>query len=161
MIRKLHTKLTDFEAKIALAKVGILHANLIHPGNFKYILRQIEKSLPTTLALPFPASDIDSYIPIVKPRVVHKDTTYHFLIYIPLLHVAHAFDVFKYFGYEVPHSSKNMSLRYASPTKDYIMISKNGRQLKTRKFSLVYCQVPHSASSMSRRILCRRQLPAS
>ena len=163
VIRKLHTKLTNFEAKIALAKVGILHATLIHPGSFKYILRQIGKSLPTTMALPFPASDIDSYIRIVKPRVVHKDTTYHFLIYIPLLHVAHAFNVFKYFGYEVPHSSKNMSLRYASPTKDYIMISENGRQYILPENEEIqscllsgtpFCQLHEPAYSMSSSTSC-------
>ena len=163
VLRKLHTKLTDFEAKIALAKVGILHANLIHPGSFQHILREIEKTLPTILALPFPAVDIDSYIRIVKPRIVHKDSTYHFFLYIPLLHVTHAFDVFKYSGYEVPHSSKNVSLKYASPSHDYIMVSENRRQYilpenEEIQYCLLsgtpFCQLHEPAYSMSSSTSC-------
>ena len=163
ILRKLHTKLTNFEAKIALAKVGILHAHLIHPDSFKQILRQIETSLPNTLALPFSAEDIDSYIRIIKPKVVHTGTMFHFLLYIPLLHVAHSFNVFKYFGYEVPHSSKNVSLKYESPANDFIMVSEDGRRYILPENNEIqscllsgtpFCQLHEPAYSMSSSTSC-------
>ena len=125
---RLYSALTLLSDKLALAQVGILHADLISSRDLTRVLRKIDKSLPTNFALPFPAQKTTEYARIVKTKVVRNEDTYHVLFYIPLLHTLHAFDVYRFFPYHVPLHDQNVSLAYVPNEPRYLIISENRQQ---------------------------------
>ena len=127
-LNHLYTSLVSLSSKLALAQVGILHADLIHSRDLNRVLRKVSKSLPAHFALPFPPSATRDYVRIVKTKLIPVDDAFHVLFYVPLLHTLHAFDVYRFFPYQVPLHSHNISLLYVPNEPRYLVVSENRQQ---------------------------------
>ncbi|XP_043213570.1 uncharacterized protein LOC122377530 [Amphibalanus amphitrite] len=127
-LNHLYTSLVSLSSKLALAQVGILHADLIQSRDLNRVLRKVSKSLPAHFALPFPPSATRDYVRIVKTKLIPVDDAFHVLFYIPLLHTLHAFDVYRFFPYQVPLHSHNISLLYVPNEPRYLVVSENRQQ---------------------------------
>ena len=124
-IQYLFAELSTISQKFALAQVGILHKSLISRLEFNRLLRNIDKELPTNFALPFPSDEPNSYVRIAKPKLIEGTDKYHILFYIPLVYTRHAFEVFRFFPYQVPMHTHNVSLSYYHAEPHYILMSQD------------------------------------
>ena len=124
-VHHLRSALSSLSDKLALARVGILHADLISSRTFARILRRINKALPANFALPYPISDLAKYIRIAKTKLVRVKDDYHILFYIPLLHTLHAYNIYRFFPYQVPLPGHNLSLSYVPDEPNYLIVSQN------------------------------------
>ena len=127
-VQYIYTELSALSHKFALAQAGILHKNIIPRGEFIRLLRKIDKSLPLNFALPFLSEQTTEYVRTVKTKLVEGADAYHVLFYIPLLHTKHAFDVYRFFPYQVPLHDHNVSLSYYLNEPRYILMSENRQQ---------------------------------
>ena len=127
-VQYLYTELSALSHKFALAQAGILHKNLLPRRDFIRLLRKIDKSLPLNFALPFPSEQTTEYVRVVKTKLIEGADAYHVLFYIPLLHTKHAFDVYRFFPYQVPLLAHNVSLGYYPNEPRYILMSENRQQ---------------------------------
>ena len=124
-VMRLHSSLAALSDRLALAKVGILHSDLISDRDFERVLRKITKSLPSNFALPYPANQIQDYIRITKTKLIRNGNDFHILFYVPLLHTLHAFDVYRFFPYQVPLHDLHMSLTYIPDEPSFLVIAEN------------------------------------
>ena len=122
-IQYLYSELSSISHKFAMAQAGILHKQLISRLTFRRLLRKINKSLPTNFKLPF--SEPNEYIRLIKTKLIEGADTYHILFYIPLLHTLHAFDIYRFFPYQVPLHEQNVSLSYYPNEPCYLLMSGN------------------------------------
>ena len=124
-VMRLHSSLAALSDRLALAKVGILHSDLISDRDFERVLRKIAKNLPSNFALPYPAEQIQDYIRITKTKLIRNGNDFHILFYVPLLHTLHAFDVYRFFPYQVPLHDLHMSLTYIPDEPSFLVIAEN------------------------------------
>ena len=127
-VQYIYTELSALSHKFALAQAGILHKNLLPRRDFIRLLRKIDKSLPLNFALPFRSEQTTEYVRVVKTKLIEGADAYHVLFYIPLLHTKHAFDVYRFFPYQVPLLDHNVSLGYYPNEPHYILMSENRQQ---------------------------------
>ena len=124
-VRRLYAALYTISDQLALAQIGSLHKSLLSRRDFTRLLRRIDKSLPPNFALPYDASDSQQYIKIARTKLVEVANSYHVLFYIPLLHTLHAFDIYRFFPYQVPLHNHNVSLSYSHSEPNYLLMSEN------------------------------------
>ena len=127
-VHHLRSSLSSLSHKLALARAGILHADLISSKTLGRVLRRIGKALPPNFALPFPLSQLQDYVRIVKTKLIKTGGNYHILFYVPLLHTLHAFNIYRFFPYHVPLLEHNVSLSYVPNEPRFLLVSENRQQ---------------------------------
>ena len=127
-VHHLRSSLSSLSDKLALARAGILHADLIPSRTLVGVLRRIEKTLPTNFELPFPLSQPHDYVRIAKTKLIKSSGNYHILFYVPLLHTPHAFYIYRFFPYHVPLLEHNVSLSYVPNEPRFLIVSENHQQ---------------------------------
>ena len=162
-VHHLRSALSSLSDKLALARAGILHADLISSKTLSRVLRRINKALPTNFALPFPLSQIQDYIRIVKTKLIKTSGDYHVLFYVPLLHTLQAFNIYRFFPYHVPLLEHNVSLSYVPNEPRFLIVSENRQQYIQPADSEIascilenhpFCQLHQPAYSMAGAASC-------
>ena len=124
-VQYLYAELSALAHQFAFAQVGILHKNIMPKQDLRRLLRKIDKSLPTGFKLPYSIDQTNEYIRSVKTKLIESTDAYHVLFYVPLLHTKHAFDMYRFFPYQVPLHSHNVSLAYYPDEPRYLLISED------------------------------------
>ena len=127
-VHHLRSSLSSLSDKFALAQAGILHTDLISSRDLGRVLRRISKALPTNFALPYPLTRAQDYIRVAKTKLLRFNNSYHVLFYVPLLHTLHAFNIYRFFPYQVPLLDHNVSLSYVPTEPRFLLVSENRQQ---------------------------------
>ena len=69
-VHHLLSSLSSLSDKLALARAGILHADLISSRTLASVLRRIDKALPTNFALLFPLEQLHDYVRIATTKLI-------------------------------------------------------------------------------------------
>ena len=120
----LRSALSSLSDKLALARVGILHADLISSRAFGRMLRRINKALPANSA------SLPHFRPgQIQPYRQNQTCESQGRLPYPVLYSALAYPAciqhYRFFPYQVPLPGHNLSLSYVPDEPNYLIVSQN------------------------------------